>query len=350
MPRVKPDLTRQLSSAWTADIGDYVTSLRWSPDGGILAAASASGEIWLIAASQGEVIQRWSAHQFGTAKLDWHPDGKLLASAGHDGFVRIWEAASGRELARMRAASAWAEHLAWSPRGTALAAAAGKILTCWDPAGNLIQRFPEARSTLSDLAWKPASEVVAASEYGGTTLWATGSEEPLLHLGWKSSVLAMAWSPDGRYLATGDQDASVHFWILDSESHMQMSGYPTKVKELSWDSESRYLATGGGMEVCVWDCSGEGPEGTTPILLEAHQDAVLALAYQQDGPMLASGGQDGKLFLWMPHESLRPQAVAELEGAVTQVTWSRNDRRLAVGTAEGTVAVFLQGSANVAIG
>ncbi len=107
---------------------------------------------------------------------------------------------------------------------------------------------------------------------------------------WKGSILTLAWSPDGRYLVHGDQDATVHFWVLASGKDYQMWGYPTKVRELAWDHTSRYLATGGGPVVVVWDYAGKGPQSSKPLMLEAHEDFLSALAFQHTGPLLASGG------------------------------------------------------------
>lgn len=42
----------------------------------------------------------------------------------------------------------------------------------------------------------------------------------------------MAWSPDGRYLSHGNQDATVHFWIVATGRELQMTGYPSKVAQL----------------------------------------------------------------------------------------------------------------------
>ncbi|HMP41901.1 MAG TPA: WD40 repeat domain-containing protein, partial [Roseiflexaceae bacterium] len=63
---------------------------------------------------------------------------------------------------------------------------------------------------------------------------------------WKGSVLVLAVSLDGKYIAAGAQNASVHFWICRDGTDLEMSGYPRKVRELAWDSSSSYLATGGG--------------------------------------------------------------------------------------------------------
>jgi WD40 repeat protein len=159
-------------------------------------------------------------------------------------------------------------------------------------------------------------------------------------LRWKGSTLVVAWSPDGRYIATGDQDATVHFWVVKSGEDLQMWGYPTKVRELSWDGASRYLATGGGPAVTVWDCSGKGPAGTTPLSLEAHEDYVSALAFQGAGPLLASGGEDGIVALWRPGASKMPRALENLGAAVSGLAWSPDDRAVAAGGEDGGVAAL----------
>jgi WD40 repeat protein len=150
----------------------------------------------------------------------------------------------------------------------------------------------------------------------------------------------LAWSPDGKYLATGDQDCSVHFWIVRLGEDLQMSGYPRKVRELAWDSASRFLATGGGAVPSVWDCSGKGPAGTTPRQFKGHDAAVNALAYQHAGPLLASGGEDGLLAVWQPTKSKKPLAVSVQDSGLTCLAWSPDDKRLAAGQESGRVVVF----------
>lgn len=111
---------------------------------------------------------------------------------------------------------------------------------------------------------------------------------------------------------------------------------------MGYNQWCRFLATGGGSVVTVWDCSGKGPENTTPLQLQAHDESatVNVLTFQRAGAMLASGGSDGKVFLWQPNQGKRLLAESALDSSITQAAWSGDDRRLAIGTEAGMVVVY----------
>jgi WD40 repeat protein len=153
-------------------------------------------------------------------------------------------------------------------------------------------------------------------------------------------MLVLAWSPDGRYIATGNQDSTIQFWNIASGKELQMWGYPAKIRELAWDCRSRYLASGGASSVVVWDCSGKGPAGTKPVMLEFHEERLTQLAFQSEGKTLASGCNEGWVSMWRPGNGRKPLGVMHLGAAVTQLTWSPSNRRLAAASDGGRVAVF----------
>lgn len=339
MPGLKTRKTVRIETSWRMRVSDYVNALAWSPDGCIVAAAVVGGPIVLFDEC-GEVLSILPGHDFGTAALSWSPDG-TLASAGQDGKVRLWDARSGEERLVLDGGSLWVEKVAWSPDGRFLVSAAGRVLRMYKTDGQLLWESPVHESTVTDVGWRPgSSKELASAAYGGLTLWRPGSPEPARRFRWKGSTLKIAWSPNGKYVATGDQDATVHLWITKSGKDLQMYGYPTKVRELSWNSTSRYIATGGGPVVTVWDCSGKGPAGTEPRVLEAHQDTLSALAFQRAGPLLASGSRDGLVVLWNPGGRKTRVPVENLGSAVTGLAWSPDDRKVAASCEDGTVTVL----------
>jgi WD40 repeat protein len=327
--------------SWEAVIEDHVISLAWSIDRHTLAAAAVSGPVTVFGAD-GQVLRKLPGHDFGTTALAWNPnDANLLASAGQDGQVKLWDDKSGATPALLLpGGAAWVERVAWSPRGDLLASGAGRKVRLWNRQGQMLREYPDHTSTIADLQWRPNGQVLASAAYGALTLWAPDRAEPLQRFTWKGSILTVAWSPEGKYIATGNQDATVHFWNVKTGQDLQMSGYPVKVRELSWDCKSQYLATGGGNMVCVWNCSGRGPEGRQPQMLEAHQEVVTAVAFQRKGPLLLSGGADGLVVLWQPGKAEKPLAVGAFDSGVTQLVWSSDDQHFAVGLESGKVAVL----------
>ena len=118
-----------------------------------------------------------------------------------------------------------------------------------------------------------------------------------------------------------------------------MSGYEAKVKDLSFDHSGRWLATGGGAEGCVWDCLGAGPEGREPTMLP-HEARICAVAFQNRHGLLATAAQDGAVRLWSPDRRQPLRANVKLPSPATRLTWSPDDRLLAIGSEQGIVYVL----------
>jgi WD40 repeat protein len=349
----------RLRPVWQASVPDHAISLAWSPDGSRVAVAAVSGPITVFDANSGKPVHQLKGHGFGTAAISWQPNGDLLASVGQDSKVRLWEvpsarpegfAASGQEAKTLDAGASWAEKVLWHPSGQWLATAAGKKAKVWTAAGELVRELPPQAGTVMDLKWRPGTNHLTLLAYGAATTYDPfAGAEPVKMLAWKGSPLVMAWSPDGKILAHGNQDSTVHFWYYDAARDLQMWGYRTKVRELAWDFSSRYLATGGGPVVCIWDCQAgpNGPEGSKPTMLVGHDEEanITSLAYQSRGFLLASAGLDGKVLLWQPTNRRGAQVGAfQFQGGeASLVAWSPDDKSLAAGCGTGAVAVFRAG-------
>ncbi|HEY0947566.1 MAG TPA: WD40 repeat domain-containing protein [Opitutaceae bacterium] len=341
----------QLTKHWPAQLDDYVIDLGWSADGAQLAAASAAGPVYLFASTDGAKQHEFAAHEGGTNALAWHPAQRLLATGGQDGAVKLWDAATGQHTATAELGNAWVEQLAWRPSAfhaqlsplntqpPLLAAAAGRQLTLLNPDGSVRHAFKPAPKTLSALAWHPGGGAVASAYFGGVCLWDADDFLAQKEFAYGNGIHALVWSPDGRWLVSGNQDPSVHLWLPEEDQEFHMSGYEGKVKELSFDHTGRWLATGGGKDACLWDCSGTGPEGREPLMFP-HDAKVCAVAFQRTHGLLASASQDGVLQLWSPERKQPLRATVRMPAAATKLAWSPDDELLAVGTENGTVFVL----------
>jgi WD40 repeat protein len=337
---------RPIDYAWHGKLDDFVGGLAWSPDGAQLAASSVSGQMAIYDAELGRVVHLVEqAHTDGCDAISWRPDGQALATAGRDGKWRLWECTSGKMLVEHDAGALWPEHVAWSPKpvaekGHLLALGAGNKVTLWTEAGAAFGDLIPFPKTVVDVAWilDGTTLAVATSTMVSQRSAATGVEERTFAS--RDPILSMAFSPSAKWLMTGNQDSSVHVWNSDNNAEMHMRGFAAKVRQLTWHRASRWLATGGGPTVAVWDCSGKGPEGRPPILLEWHTDLITALQYQPAGDWLASGARDGTVGIWSPTQRQNQIARAKIESGVTRVAWAPDGRQLAVAGEGGEVQVL----------
>ncbi len=340
MPRVRPvrrsaalaGQRAHLTVRWRTELEEHVIVARPSGDGALVAAAAVSGDVAILDAATGAPRHDHPGHAQGASCLDWRPGSRTLASGGHDGTVRIWDPQGCREL---EAGASWVERVRWSPDGSLLAGSAGRRITIWRPDGIVLAEWPDHPSTVTDIGWSPDGSLLAATSYGGVTLWSPDAPDPV-RLEWTGSSLALAWSPTGHHLATGDQDATVHFWMVTRRTDLQMSGYPTKIRELAWDSSGRHLATGGGSDVTTWDCAPPGPAGSRPSIVEGDDSLVSALSAQWRGAMIAAGSQAGRIFAFRAGASGERGRIELMEG-VSSLSWFPDDAGLLAGTDAGGV-------------
>lgn len=345
----------RLTKHWAAVLDDYVIDLAWSGDNALLAAASASGPVSLFGADDGAKRHSLPGHDNGANCVAWASP-TLLASGGQDGKVKFWDAIAGQHTATAELGNAWVEHLAARPAAVqastenpssapgntatpCVAAAAGRQLVLLNLDGTLRHSFKPAPKTISALAWQPAGGCFAVSYFGGVCLWDADDFVAQKEYPYGNGIHALVWSPDNRWLVSGNQDPSVHLWLPETDGELHMSGYEGKVKELSFDQTSRWLATGGGKEACIWDCTGDGPEGREPTMLP-HDTKVCAVAFQRAHGLLATASNDGAVMLWSPERRQPLRATIRMPNAATKLVWSPDDRYLAIGSEQGALYVL----------
>ena len=342
-----PGMTDQLpAESYLGDtqrhvLDDYALDARWSPDGTHLAALPSQGRIVLLAANA-EPVAEWSAHRGGNSSLAWHPRDPVLATVGQDAVLRIHSAPFGRNTREIELPAGWCERVAWSPDGRHLAVACGRrVIVIAAESGETLVTFEDHRSTVTDLAWNPTRDDQLTTVCdGGAKIWRLGKKSSCGHFDWGGASLLVTWSPDGRWVVTGDQTPSVHLYDTVRKTPLHIQGFESKVKCFAWFDRGERLATGGGSVITLWPCTGrKGPDGATPIELAGHFGEVLSMEFYPGRPVLASGGADGLVLVWLPLENNGPALLARSEAEITAVRWNPRDLVMAYTTSAGEVCI-----------
>jgi WD40 repeat protein len=338
----KQSLAFALEPRASVAFDDYVVDCAWSPDGQSLALAGGEGKVALARlAADTLTLDIIGEHLLGTLALAWQPRGTIFATAGQDGAVALWDGEAGKSVRRWKPAPTATQALCFSPDGATLASAAGKSVTLWSARGDMIHAFPPATTSAVALAFDRPGTDLGVALNGEIAVHRMGKDRyETRRYKWPAACLTVNFSANGRFLASGMADGTLHFWSRSSAKDSQMRGYDGKVELVGWSDNSRYLASCTGNDLVLWDFTGRGPEGTKPIVLSGHTDRIDAFAWQTGGDHFVSGGRDWRLTLWRPGKATQPLDVQMLDSEVSATRWSPDGKRLAVGEKKGRVTLF----------
>jgi WD40 repeat protein len=277
------------------------------PDGRRLAAADGPViKIW--DATTGRMERTLTGHGEHVSGLAYSPDGTRLASSSPDETVRVWDPEAGREVSRFACKAALG--VAFGPDGQTVAATSSNQVKLWDVAtgrevrtfGNL---FTAHQLQVNAVAFSKDGRLLAsAGEDATVKVWETASGGLLLTFRQHGGpVTCVGFSPDGKLVASGSTDKTVKVW--QAQNGTVRATLPTQaaaVLGVAWSPDGTRLASGGGSqqfsqkahELKIWDAT----SGQELRVLRGHADAVESVAFSGDGELLASAGGDHTVKVW----------------------------------------------------
>lgn len=331
---------------------DQIFDVSFSPDGRILASASADATVRLWDLTTGQQIgDPLLGHPNDVQSLDFNPTGTRLVSAGADGSVILWDVASrlvgGGGLVNVVAFADGGRRLLSTepfsygepiPPDPAFPGGGGDIFrwntTTWARVGEPIQgEYVAGMAVGPDGTWFAGGTVD-----GGVLRWPTdGGSTPDQSLASVDDVLfgMVAVSPDGRTIAVGGFDG-LHLWDLATGDALPVTlpGYDNVVYGVAFSPNGKVLATGDwDGRVRIWDTTTWKPIHNP--LAEGLQQ-VYAVTFNPTGALFAAAGFDGSVIVWNTSNWKRVRELTISDAAIS-IAFSPDGRVLAVGTEAGEV-------------
>jgi WD40 repeat protein len=293
----QPKKEWRLERAWAVEFDDYAQGLALSPDGALVAAGTLGGAFEILRAADGVAVREHASVHGGQGVLaaEFTPKGDAIATAGEDGHVCLWDAATGDLRWRAAAGKGWVEQLAFSADGKWIAASCGKTVSVFDASGALAGKVEGHASTVTAIFWHPFRKAFFSACYGGLQELDLAGGKIARSYPYKGSLLVAAPSPDGKVLASGNQDGSMHVWFTGTTKDLEMSGYQGKIDTLAWGEGGPLLACADGPMITVWNFGGKGPAGSHPLEIQGHEGRVHGIAFRRGGTLLLSVGEEGTI-------------------------------------------------------
>ncbi|HEU5100987.1 MAG TPA: TIR domain-containing protein [Roseiflexaceae bacterium] len=356
------DLGRASPSASRKELKGHlgtITSLLFSSQGRTLISSSRDRTVrlWNLAEanpSAKPTILRGHADEIRTTALS--PDGTTLATGSGDNTVRLWNLTSvdpNGSVRVLKGHDAPVIGLAFSPDGHLLVSASDDATArLWHLAGRDGITLQDGSGRITGVAYSPDGQTMATSDYDGfTRIWdlRPGATKPVVVLPQGAgSANAVAFSPDGRTLASALDDSPVQLWNIQEPDFAarptELSGPKAGVLALTWSPDGRYLAGSSRDQndpsIWVWDLQAADPSAN-PRTLQGHSDLVLDLAWSKDGQTLASASFDHSVLLWnMRDAGQQPKALLGHSNAVVAVAFSPDGHTLASGSWDTTARLW----------
>ncbi len=355
------------SGAWRKTLTGHrgtINGLAFSPDGKRLAACDQEGATRLWDVVSGEVSVSLVGHVGSIESVAFAPDGTTLATGGSDATVRIWNAATGAVLARIEGrADQLIACVRFSPDGKLLAASSGpkasaraaitggltarSVVTLWDVATRRELAALEGHTqAIPSIAFSPDGKTLATGSLDATLrLWDVASYKlkdslprPPGAAGTPDVVLALTYSPDGKILATAGETRTIQLRDVASRALLKtFPGHAEAVTSLAFAPDGKTLASSGydGL-IRLWDLA----SGREPRELKGHKGWVFSVAFSPDGRMVASGGYDKLVKLWDLAGGAEVVSLQGHSGSVRSVAFSPDGRALASGGSDRTVRLW----------
>lgn len=311
--------------------GGYIHAMALSHDGRTLAVNNQSDILLYdvpttLATGTCRLLRAFEGGPRPVRRLVFSHDDRSLASSGDR--VSVWEVKTGRQL-HVFATHTQTWGIVFHPGTNNLAAGSRDTIHMWDPqTGRLLRSFAAHEQIIGSLAYSPDGRVLASSsDDSRIRFWDLDGQNLYTIQGYLNMIHTLDLSPDGNYLACGSEDKKVRLWDHHTGELIKVwDDHQSLVWRVAFSPDGRSLATCSHDKVVrVWAI----PSGEERYQLPSNGGRTYALTYNPDGCRLTTGDQDGNLTFWDAESGHRQQTFRH-SAPICQVAFDPDGQHVAV--------------------
>jgi len=325
-------------------------SATFSPNGQLIATAAVDGVVRLWDGTKGTLVRELDGHTAPVHRAMFSPSGDYLVSVSDDSTVRVWKVATGEMLKTLRGHTAPVSEVTFSPDGIHFATeAADEKAIIWNLDSDKDVELHGLTGSKAALAFSPDGKLLATEGGPGTelgalpegdfpaTVWevTTGKMKFMLR-GHKDYIAGVAFSPDGNAIVTSSGDNTARLWTADGQLVKELRGHTRQLARALFSPDARFVVTASADNtVRVWDSL----DGKLVTEIRGHSQGVNDVAFSSDGQFIvtASDDQTSRLWPFHPEKGATSSTIESWDhsAAVTSIANSPNGSEVAATTRDG---------------
>lgn len=285
---------------WCTNVGYGVSSVAYSPDGALVAAAGGGSNDITLLSGDGRSTGALSGHTGTITSVTFSHDGTWLASGSYDCTVRVWDLGTREQVGEpLEGHTGLVSAVAFSPSdNNQIASVSSDTLRLW----NLSATGPIAGRVLGStgsgsLAFTPDCASVVTASDDSITVWDadrhTTENAPAHHT---DRVTCLAFSPTGPRIVSGSDDKTVRIWDSSTGKAIgkPLAGHPGYVTAIAVSPDGALIISGSEKALYLWDMATSQRVGDP---LEGHEGFVRAACFSDDGRRILSCSES-ELLIW----------------------------------------------------
>lgn len=228
--------------------------------------------------------------------------------------------------------------VAWSPNGQIVSASWDQTAQVWNASdGRHLFTYTRHSATVYAVAWSPDGKRIASCSGDWTVqVWnASDGSDVLIYRGHSFFVHRVAWSPDGKQIASCSYDKTVQVWnASDGRGVFTYRRHTDRVFGVAWSPDGKWLASASRDRTAqVWNAY-------TVIVYKGHTNFAETAAWSPDGKRIASGSDDKTVQIWDASNGRPLFTYTGHSATVYAVVWSPDGKQIASASADKTVQIW----------